>query len=324
MPDPKKGMVFGPIRSLDNVIQDVIAGTRDLKDKEVRKVLAKGQNTVWVIPEGLAATLDNFRGERGEDTFLGSIARKSMSFWKQYILINPFSVLKYNVNNMSGDTDICIAYAPSILKHAAQATKDMVAWHRQKVDPGKLREEMAEARKLGVIGSGFSVQEVEDVLQIMSMDKFIRNIVAGEKLNLIQKYWKTAQQGTACRENILRLAAFRWFKGQIAAGNKVYGASFPQDVDAITDPTKKAAKLARELLGDYGNLSKTRRIPPGQNDPLLFMAGNQCPSICLYAQEPQARKRGKRSPQGRVPGGRKKDSHVYVQGVSPLHDGVSL
>jgi len=255
MPDPKKGW-FWANTVADNVIQDVVAGTRDLQDKEVRRVLAKGKNTVWVIPEGLAETLDNFRGERTEETFLGAIARKSMAFWKQYILINPFSVLRYNTNNASGDTDICIAYAPSILIKAARATKDMVAWHRMKVAPGQLREEMEEARRLGVIGSGFSVQEVEDVLQIMSMDKFIRNIVAGERLNLAQKYWKTAQQATACRENILRLAAYRWFKEQIKAGKMVYGASFPKDVDAVTGLDEKAAKLARELLGDYGNLSK--------------------------------------------------------------------
>ena len=255
MPDPKKGW-FWANTVADNVIQEVIAGTRNLQDKEVRRVLAKGQNTVWVIPEGLAHTLDNFRGERTEETFLGSVARKSMALWKQYILINPFSVLRYNTNNASGDADICIAYAPSILKKAAKATRDMVAWHRMKVPPSQLRKEMEEARRLGVIGSGFSVQEVEDVLKVMSIDKFIRNIVAGERLNLAQKYWKTAQQATACRENILRLAAYRWFKEQIAVGKRVYGASLPEDVDAVTDPDEKAAKLARELLGDYGNLSK--------------------------------------------------------------------
>lgn len=267
MPDPKKGW-FWANTVADQVIQDVIAGTRSLQDKDVRKVLAKGQNTVWVIPEGLAETLDNFRGERAEATWLGYVAKRAMAFWKQYILINPFSVLKYNINNASGDADICIAYAPEILKKAGKATKDLLAWHRRTMKEGDLRDEMELARKLGVIGSGFSMQEIEDVLKIISMDEFVRNVIAGEKLNVMQRYWKNAQQYTAARENILRLAAFRWFKEQIKEGRAVYGASRDRaEIDAITDLNEKAAKLARELLGDYGAISKhgeylrTRMIP---------------------------------------------------------------
>jgi hypothetical protein len=57
------------------------------------------------------------------------------------------------------------------------------------------------------------------------------------------------------RENLLRLAAYRWFRRALQDGKQVYGASKRAEIDAIRDPDDKAAKLARELIGDYGNIS---------------------------------------------------------------------
>jgi hypothetical protein len=99
------------------------------------------------------------------------------------------------------------------------------------------------------------VQEVEDITKQMGTDKFVRQIIMGEKPNLAMRYWQTAKGATTMRENILRLAAFRHFRKEVAAGKRVYGASKPIEIDAITDPIEKAAKLARELVGDYGNIS---------------------------------------------------------------------
>ena len=69
------------------------------------------------------------------------------------------------------------------------------------------------------------------------------------------------------RENMLRLAAYRWFKQALKDGQRVYGASKPAEIDAIDRPDDKAAKLARELIGDYGNISSAgqyirRRLIP--------------------------------------------------------------
>ncbi len=55
----------------------------------------------------------------------------------------------------------------------------------------------------------------------------------------------------------MRLAAFRHFKTRIGNGERgIYAASKKPQIDAIRDDTERAAKLARELIGDDGDLSR--------------------------------------------------------------------
>lgn len=244
----------------DSVMQKMISGEISPNDAEVRKVLTRGRDLIWVIPHGLADTMDNFRDYK-DVSAIGQAADWAMRAWKQYILLNPYSVLKYNINNTSGDLDATLAYAPTIAaKYAIPAAKDLAKWHRRKSDPD-IKKQLQKAQALGVVGSGFSVQEVDDVLKILSSDREIRGIILDEKPNYFnpktwgEKYWQMAKGVTAWRENILRLAAYRYFLDN--KDKRLYGASKPEEVNAITNPEERAAKLARELLGDYGNISRT-------------------------------------------------------------------
>jgi hypothetical protein len=80
-------------------------------------------------------------------------------------------------------------------------------------------------------------------------------VLLGEKPGIAMRYWEKAKGTTVLRENVLRLAAYRWFREQLKAGNAVYGASKVHEIDNIKDMDDRAAKLARELIGDYGNIS---------------------------------------------------------------------
>ena len=258
-PDPKKGAFF--VNSItDQVLQNVLAGEKTLEDKDVRKVLARGNPPVWILPEGLADTMDNLKPHNTE----GRLARTSevaMAAWKQYILLNPFSALKYNINNMSGDLDIVLAYRPEIANPKAlkKSLGDLINWSRYKKLNPQLKIELEEAQKHGVIGSGFAVQEVTDTMKIMTTNTFVKDILTEEKLGLAASYWKHVKNASQTRENILRLAAFRWFKKQLESGISIYGVSKIDDINNLVDQGKTieaAAKLARELLGDYGNISR--------------------------------------------------------------------
>ncbi len=266
-PESNKGW-FWANSVADDIIQKVIAGEKVLEDRDVRQVLAKGQELNWVIPEGLAETLDNFR-RYPEPNSLGRVADWALRAWKQWILINPRRWLKYNINNMSGDLDIALAYAPGIAtpNKMRKALRDLMKWHKRKELPDNIQAELDNARRKGVIGSGFAVQEVEDVLNLMSMDKWVREVLLGEKPNVAMRYWEKLKGSTVIRENILRLAAYRWFRRALQDGKLVYGASKRAEIDAIKDLDDKAAKLARELIGDYGNISQAgqyirRRLIP--------------------------------------------------------------
>jgi N12 class adenine-specific DNA methylase/predicted RNA methylase len=262
-PDPKKGW-FWANTVTDSILQKVMSGEKMLEDKDVRPMLAKGRNYVWVIPEGLASTLDNFNDNDYGKAWPTRWSAKLLSAWKQFILLNPYSVIRYNINNMSGDFDAAFAYNARVTKPKSlfRASRDLWRWmHDKEVSP-ELQAELDEARKRGVIGSGWSVQEVKDVFRIMSTDRIVKDLILGEDSKwytpqaLGRGYWNTVKTVTAWRENIIRLSAYRFFKEEIAQGKIHYGATKRKgEIDAITGTNEKAAKLARELLGDYGNIS---------------------------------------------------------------------
>ena len=260
-PDPNKGWFF--VNSIgDGILNQVLLGERSLEEKDVRKVLAKGKAPFWVIPSGLAKTMDNFRPVINEGK-LGQLSSKILSMWKQYILINPLSVVKYNINNMSGELDAVLAYNPAIATPGAmkKAFGDLTKWSKFSEIPNSLKSELDDALKHGVIGSGFAVQEVEDTMGIMSSNDFVNGVLLEKKPGLAARWWKGLKDATQIRENILRLSAYRWFKNQIESGSKnLYGAT--RDTSHIDNlisqgkTTEAAARLTRDLLGDYGNISR--------------------------------------------------------------------
>lgn len=241
----------------DRVASQVLAGEVVLgaeNAEKIRQVLARGKPETWIIPEGLAKTLDGYDA-KFDDHMLAKVSRTLMDAWKKWTLINPFRVIRYNLNNLSGDLDIAFAYEPRILTHyLAGAIRDLWGDYRGKAIKPALKAEIDLANRLGVLDSGWSVQEVWDVAKELSLKEHMLAL-AGEKPHLIARGWKGLENFTRYRENWARLAAFRYFRDAIARGENVYGASNPAEVYGIEDPDRKAAKLARELIGDYGNLT---------------------------------------------------------------------
>jgi hypothetical protein len=238
----------------DQVLEKVLSGSRDLMSKDVRAVLAKARDAEWVVPEGVALTLKEFRPET-EKSLVGKLSGNTLSMWKQWVLINPYRVFRYNLNNMSGDTDICMAYELKIItQYAMQAFKDLKAAHKG-LPPGKLKDEIDIATQKGVIGSGMTQWEIPELSDVQSV-KGLVDFFDGKSRNALTKTWEFSKSWTTLRENILRLAAYRYFKDQLAAGRKdIYAASNKIEIDQIVDMDDRAAKLSRELVGDYGNIS---------------------------------------------------------------------
>jgi hypothetical protein len=186
-----------------------------------------------------------------------------LSAWKQWILLNPYRLIKYNLNNVSGDLDIATAYAPEIWsnkKFALQAARDLAKWHRGGELSHSLKQEMDEVLYKDVIDSGITVYEIDDLNEAIANDKFLRDLIGARNESVlkrgISRYWNGAKNFTRWRENVLRLAAYRFFKEKWEQGHKLYGASNPQMIDQLQTVEDKAARLARELIGDYGNISE--------------------------------------------------------------------
>lgn len=240
-------------RAVQNVINQ--EGTPDVSAQ-----IAEVEGSMWVIPEKVAKQLDSMKDPEKEMVWPAAL-RMLTGKWKQWILLNPYSAIKYNFNNMSGDIDIVMAYDPTILKPKYAKTATTEAWNNLR---GKgMSEDMKEALQYGIITSGLSIQEIPDVNQqtlFKSVTKGSGNIAQKLWGETGGKYWGSVTDLSQLRENVLRLASYKFFKEQIESGNKPLGASDRKAINALykadTNSKEIAAKLARELMGDYGNLSQ--------------------------------------------------------------------
>jgi|GEM_PF-3263742 len=266
-PAVKSPMFKAPTIS-EKIMQAVMEGGKvEIGKGDITEMWVRGQKELWVIPQELAAQLDEATDT--DSSSMGKLDRRIMNMWKQWTLLNPFRVLKYNLNNTSGDADIAMAYDPRILKGVGSAAKDLYAWMRKSDLPAQVRREMEDAVTRDVVGSGLTIQEVPDITARMSEDRLLGDLLQVQPpdalvskvwqptRNAVSKIWRTTKDYTTWRENILRLAAYRYFKERLHNGETgIYGASIPAHIDAITDIDRKAATLARELIGDYGNLTQ--------------------------------------------------------------------
>lgn len=268
---------FYPARTVtEKVIDQLLAGSVDgIEESDIRIVLARRPQEMWVIPANVATVFDHLAAPR-TDVALERFSRRLNTIWKQWVLLNPYRAIKYNFNNMSGDLDIAIAYDWQILKGIWGAFRDLrkYVYHNEpllsrarravtgkEIEPLSLakRAELDAVLELGVGTSSITNQEIDRVA------KELKSRVPGmNEHNIVVKRWEGIRRYTTIRENILRLAAFRYFKAQLAAGKKPLGASRREAVLELYDQIKAgkfsneemAAKLARELLGDYGNISE--------------------------------------------------------------------
>ena len=265
---PEKGSVFYKGQTLpESIITRFVEQNPAFKEvaerfKEV--LILGGRKEEVVIPSGLAKTLDNLRTSR-EDATLDTINKKLIGAWKVWTLLSPRRALKYNLNNMSGDLDIALAADPGILKHFGTAWKNAL---NRKAGKPMTAEERAMLER-GVIDAGISINEIPDISKLPGFQhlkadtrntKLLEALKTGDlaKLapaNLVAKYFDKVSSLTQLREGLLREAAYLRAKELLDQGKPVYWASNPAEINSLTNTRDKAAKLSRELLGDYGNLS---------------------------------------------------------------------
>lgn len=229
--------------------------------------IAKGMKDTWIIPERIANVMGRIRSIN-RDPVPSKVSNALIQNWKKWVLINPMRVFRYNLNNMSGDVDIAMAYDWRIMKYTLQSMKDIAGdinssglklpFNLQRygsVLSDETKAELETAHRLGALDAGFVMHEITDAPA--QFENLMRGPTGGSFTKPISNWWQGSKDATNYRENILRLASYRYFKDRLNSGDKnVYGASNPTEIDEITNLEEKAAKLSRELIGDYGNLTE--------------------------------------------------------------------
>lgn len=229
-----------------------------------------GPRKQYMIPEELAKQLD-YMGKTQEVGAMMKMVQETTAVWKLYILLNPNRFVKYNLNNFFGDIDGALAADPTIVPKLGQAWKEVKRYKQT----GETTDTMMEALREGVIDSGWEISE----LNALSDEQWVKFFMSddngpdiqdafGKKVykslgenfverpkNMLKGYFDWAKKWTGIRENTLRYAAYLRAKEKTANGETFYWASNQDAIDAIKDPVQKSAKLAREAIGDYGNIS---------------------------------------------------------------------
>lgn len=187
-----------------------------------------------------------------------------------------------------------------VFKDRMQTARDLWAFtHGKKLDP-KTEAQMKAAMQHGILDSGVSAAELPDVDKLPALralfgkqgwDMSWAGIPEAAK-----RYFDSAQRFGRWREAIMRVSAARALYRQVSPEHRRYAASRKDELDQLydrwqaladqidaigsrqapteTDDTKArdaeaeiadlhatiAAKLARELIGDYGNLSHAGQV----------------------------------------------------------------
>lgn len=228
----------------------------DLADQTGALVMG-GKRKEFVVKQEIADTLNNLTKVQTTNA-LSRISKSVMNAWKSWILVlNPKSVVKYNVRNFSGDLDAIIAGNPGTIKKVPRASKELY----DALINGKFTPELKSWYDRGGYQSLLYAQEISQVNKLKPFEKF-RDISLSEKITKpLRKYAEFTKSVTNYREATGRYAAYLDYLDQLKSGKlKNYGASRPEIVDGIKGMEDKAFKLSNDLLGAYDEVSQAGQV----------------------------------------------------------------
>lgn len=225
---------------------------------DLREVLAMGaaRKTV-VLPKEIADQLDDVTKPADHTVPV----RFMNSAVKMMLLVSPQRFLGYQLRSFTGDLDAVIAGAPGVVSKMPAAGQELFDYYYS----GKrvsLSPALEAARNLGVITSNITNEEINDIKEMSLYRRFGPKPKASSYVDPLaygKAWFEFAGRASNYRENIARYAAFVHYREALRSGKVAhYGGAKPETVRALVrelGPDVAAAHLARNLLGDYGNLS---------------------------------------------------------------------
>ena len=225
----------------------------------VRQVVALGgPKRQFVLPREVAAQLE-WTGQKVQKNWARDVSRAVMSAWKFRTILGPDRALAYMARNFTGDMDAVVAGNPGVLKYLKSSYEEVLLYHKGSLE---LSDDLREALEYAVINSSITARELPDVKELQIFRRYLGHVAAKRPIpaRLVRAYVSAISNFNEGRENWLRLAAYKYFKDRLAAGEPIshYGGAKKKIVDALVrdqGPEIAAAHLSRNLLGDYGNLT---------------------------------------------------------------------
>ena len=268
------------LEAISEVIGDVnqggAGGTVDVPLDDIRRMMGNmrkdtvvgGPKEQMILPADIAVQLNNLQDPHTE-RMLGDMMATGQRYWKIWILMSPRRVVKYVINNITGDLDAILANpsAYGTFSELKRASKEIREWQKGE----KPSAEFMEALRMGVVGSTLSAQEIPssaiyELERTGALEFDVRKYSQG---NIIKKgvrnWFQLASTAVQWREATVRYAAYLNYRKKIVDQKMTpkefgYGATPPWMIEGVTNKHELAAMMARDALGDYGNISKTGRM----------------------------------------------------------------
>ncbi len=240
-------------------IQQGILDSADLSSEQIHEVLAMGgQRKPAVLPKEIVAELEGMQKPRPPG-FIEKMNMATMRLWKVWVTVGPKAIIPFNIRNITGDADPALAAHPMIAAKLVAAESEL---RKSLWNPlSKVPDELRLANEYGVTASGFLTERIEDLGQELAFAHLEspKERVLHAATHPAQAYLSAVKPLVEYRENLMRYAAFKYYREQLASGKLAnFGASKKPVIQALQKQfgnDAAAAKLARELIGDYGNKS---------------------------------------------------------------------
>lgn len=254
---PEEGNVLYRTYSIEErMVRDLLEGNGMFEASMVKEVLALGgRKEVWVVPKRVGKTLDKIRLR--QDGEIDRYFQMPTRFWRVWTLFNPFKFGRYRFNNQTGDFDVAFAADPKIFFHIPSAMRQLFRFIHNRSSP-KEQDRIEMWIQDRVVNSGVSILEIPSINQTETM-----RLISGDRRGPFKWYWDMVTKWNNYMENITRLAAAERAMKRLERGDEFTWASSKPEIEALRKEVaagrkpmhELAGKLARELIGDYGNRS---------------------------------------------------------------------
>ena len=220
-----------------------------------------GPKHEMIIDDSLAETLNEFHDKDVANGF-DWLTRTITSRWRQWILFQPRRFAKYILNNRTGDLDALLGNPSAVgaMKYMGTAWADLRRFYGDE----KPSELLLEALDKGVVQTGLTMQEIQSAGEVSNSPSGDLSIAAFKDsalpIRAARKYFEKVRNATRLLENSVRFAAYIHYRNRLVDEGKSvdeigYGATPQWVLQGLSDPLDIAAVMARDALGDYGNLS---------------------------------------------------------------------
>jgi len=261
---PREGSLFFMVDTIPSgmaqKLQEKIVETIGIKSDDVKKMIAMGgPRPSYIVPVELKDQLDAFEQGTAEANPFLQLTRDLTKSWKIWQLISPRRFFRYNIRNMTGDGDPTLVGNPQSFKYLPRSVKELLPIMFGNWD--KATPNVKEWQRLGGFETTLQAQEMGDLEDVKFLSNLFQKSGSGNiAVTAFKKYWEIARGLTDYREALLRYASYISYKDQITKGKGKpdnYGASIPEEIDALEKTEDKAFRLSNELLGAYDEISET-------------------------------------------------------------------